>query len=316
MINGLVLVNKPRGLTSHDIVLKIRRLFQQQQVGHSGTLDPMATGLIIILLGKATRLFSWISKNNKVYQAQVCFGVATDTLDADGQVTKVENVKLTREEIEEVCLKFKGEMIQKVPSYSAIRIKGQRLYNLTRQGIEVKLPERKVTVYDCKLLNFKRIPKSRVLVDLRLSCSSGTFVRSLAAELGYLLDCPAHLASLARLEVGNFTISQATTLESLLAAKNDGRLAKLVIDCANAFPNHPKLILKDRGITALKNGQLITKELLGRRIELIGNYGDEVVFVGERGNFLGLGKIKTPISKNKDSKANEAWVVNPILVFS
>lgn len=217
MLNGVLLVDKPAGPTSHDIVNTVRRLFRQRRVGHTGTLDPAATGLLVVLLGKATRLAGWTAAGDKEYSGLARFGTATDTLDADGRVTETRACDFTEAELAAGVARLTGEIKQLPPQYSAVKVNGRPAYSLARAGVEAALKERTVTIKDFKaeLVEEGESP----LVRFSLACSGGTYIRSVVRDLGALLDCPAHLSHLRRTRVGGFTVEQAVDLERIETAE-------------------------------------------------------------------------------------------------
>lgn len=208
-MDGLLLIDKPAGMTSHDVVDEIRRRFRMRRVGHGGTLDPAATGLLILLLGRATRHARILLGADKTYVGTLLLGRSTDTQDSEGRVLAEREVgPLTREQVEQACARFRGQIEQQVPAYSAVRIQGRRFYDLARAGKPVPRRVRKVTVRDLQVLDL-RLPE----VDLEITCSSGTYVRTLCSDLGDALGCGGHLLRLTRTRVGPFRLSEATRLE-------------------------------------------------------------------------------------------------------
>ncbi|MCD6228828.1 MAG: tRNA pseudouridine(55) synthase TruB [Candidatus Omnitrophota bacterium] len=211
--NGLILVNKPRGLTSHDVVNYVRKKLNTKRVGHAGTLDPQAEGLLIILVGRYTKFFSRFVDFDKEYQGIMKLGEATTTGDAQGEVVKRESVENLKESaVKEVFPSFVGEIEQVPPMVSAIRIGGKRLYKLARRGIVVERPPRKVKIYDLKILKIE-LP----FVEFYVRCSKGTYVRKLAEDIGEKLGCGAHITSIIRTAVGPFTLREAVNLEDISA---------------------------------------------------------------------------------------------------
>lgn len=207
--DGILLIDKPAGITSHDVVDHVRRRFGIRRVGHTGTLDPAATGLLILLLGHATRQARFFLESDKSYLATLSLGITTDTLDAQGQVLKTHPVGLlTPDQIESVCQRFRGEIEQLVPAYSAVQIQGRRSYALARAGIAIPPTHRKVIIHRLEILGI-RLPE----VDLEISCSKGTYIRSLCADIGEALGCGGHLKALRRTRIGSFSIEQAVKLE-------------------------------------------------------------------------------------------------------
>lgn len=211
MIDGFLNINKPAGMTSHDVVARTRRLVNQKRVGHLGTLDPEATGVLPVALGRATRLIEYFDYCLKSYQAQLTFGVRTDTEDAWGSILENQETKgLTLMQIEEILPEFKGDILQIPPMYSALKVQGKRLYELAREGKEVKREPRKVSIYSLEILNWEN-PK----LDFSVSCSRGTYIRSLCRDMGERLLVGGHMSSLIRTVVGPFQLEDSVTLEKL-----------------------------------------------------------------------------------------------------
>jgi tRNA pseudouridine55 synthase len=211
-LDGALLIDKPAGPTSHDVVDKIRRKFGIKKVGHCGTLDPNATGLLIIVLGRGTKLSERLMSDDKVYEGTIKFGEATDSYDCDGQVTETRPVPpLTLEQLNEACTPFIGDIMQTPPMVSAIKKNGVPLYKLARKGVEVEREARLVHVY-----NFRFTGYTEPLGQFRLACTKGTYVRSVAHELGQNLGCGAHLTTLRRSVSGKFDVADALPLETIL----------------------------------------------------------------------------------------------------
>jgi tRNA pseudouridine55 synthase len=213
--DGLVVVDKPAGWTSHDVVARMRRCFGQRRVGHAGTLDPDATGVLLVGLGRATRLLRFLQEAGKEYRARVVFGVATDTLDASGAVLERAEMPLTREQLDAALPTFTGAIEQVPPMVSALKVGGRKLYELARKGEEVERAARGVRIDALVVEEF--VPGAYPEATLRIVCSSGTYVRSLAADLGTALGGCAHLAELRRLRVGAFSLDEARTIERIEA---------------------------------------------------------------------------------------------------
>lgn len=230
-LDGVLLVDKPSGCTSHDIVDKLRRKLQIRRIGHAGTLDPMATGLLIILVGKATKVSQYLMNLGKSYEARILLGKVTDSHDADGEVLEeclVQN--FTREEIEKVTSAFIGDQFQIPPMFSAKKIKGVPLYKMARKGKEVEREPRFIHVSELKLLDVS-IPE----IEFYLSCSKGTYVRAIAHDIGKKLGCGAHLIRLRRTAIDKFKIEDATTLEKI-ESMNIFDIKKLLISTHRAVP--------------------------------------------------------------------------------
>lgn len=210
-LEGIMVVNKPAGMTSHDVVSVVRRKLKMRRIGHAGTLDPLATGVLIILVGKATKLFHKFEAFDKAYRATLLLGTKTTTADIEGKVLEQKSFEhFTQGQVEEVFKEFLGEIDQVPPMVSAIKVNGKRLYKLARQGLEVKRQARRIRIDKLGLLDFQ-LPK----VKFYLECSKGTYVRQLAEDIGAKLGCPACIVEIERTKVGPFGIEKAVTLEEL-----------------------------------------------------------------------------------------------------
>lgn len=211
-LDGAILVDKPAGPTSHDVVDEIRRQFQIKKVGHCGTLDPNATGLLVIVLGRGTKLSEKLMSDDKVYEGQIKFGETTDSYDADGEILQTRPVPpLTLDQLNEAAASFIGDLMQKPPMVSAVKKDGVPLYKLARKGIEVEREARLIHIY-----NFRFTDYSEPLGSCRLACTKGTYVRSIAHDLGEKLGCGAHLATLRRTSSGKFDVADAKPLDDIL----------------------------------------------------------------------------------------------------
>jgi tRNA pseudouridine55 synthase len=213
--DGLVVVDKPPGWTSHDVVAKLRGVFGQKRVGHAGTLDPDATGVLLVGLGRVTRLLRFLQEAGKEYRGRVVFGVATDTLDAAGSVLERAEMTFDRAALVAACTAFVGDIEQVPPMVSALKVGGRRLYDLARAGEEIERAARPVRIDELEVEAFENGPYPEATI--RVACSSGTYIRSLAADLGAALGGCAHLGSLRRLRVGGFTLDDALALEAIAA---------------------------------------------------------------------------------------------------
>lgn len=233
MVEGLLLVDKPAGWTSHDVVRKVKGLLRARRVGHTGTLDPDATGLLVLCINGATKWTESLMGLDKTYRATVCLGRSTDTGDASGKTTESQSVRTySLDEIEAALSAWRGEVQQRVPLYSAVKVGGKRLYKLARQERDVVRPLRTVTFYALQLESWSS-PQLRLFVH----CSKGTYIRSLAEDIGKNLGSPAHLAHLTRLSVGPFQLDRALTLEAIegLVAEHGLWPAKRLISKNEAF---------------------------------------------------------------------------------
>ncbi|MDP2271738.1 MAG: tRNA pseudouridine(55) synthase TruB [Archangium sp.] len=251
-MNGVLVVDKPRGITSFDVVRDVRRALKVKKVGHTGTLDPMATGVLPICIGDGTKIAQFITEATKAYDATLKLGATTDTLDAEGKVLETRPVPtLTRELIEAAFAKFRGPILQTPPMYSAVKIGGKRLYELARAGEEVERAARPVTVFELLLRDF-----SADEIKLSVTCSKGFFVRTLAAELGEALGCGAHLCALRRTQSGPFALAQALPLAELVAGGPELATARLV-GLNDSLKDLPALQVTEAEAGRVKHGGLV-----------------------------------------------------------
>jgi tRNA pseudouridine55 synthase len=256
MIDGVLVIDKPAGMTSHDVVNRVRRLAGQRRVGHAGTLDPLATGVLLVCLGRATRVAEYLAGSSKHYRARVRLGVTTDTQDADGQVLLERPVELARAAVEAALAAFRGKIEQVPPMYSAVKHQGRALYKLAREGMEVERRPRTVEVFDLALTEWA--PPE---LELAVRVSAGTYVRTLAHDLGERLGCGAHLTALRREASGVFTLAEATPLAALEAEAQDGAWRRHVLPVARALRDWPAVHLDARAAWRLENGQALAVEL-------------------------------------------------------
>jgi tRNA pseudouridine55 synthase len=236
-IDGALVIHKPKGKTSHDVVDAVRHLAGFRQIGHLGTLDPLATGVLVLLLGRATRLVRFYSGRRKRYEAGFRFGFATDTYDSDGEAQGPDAAPaLDAAELEKFAAERIGRFEQMPPAFSAKKIKGRPAYELARKKEVVELKAVEVEVYEYKLREMEGS-----IARFVIECSSGTYIRSLAHEMGQKLGCGAHLAEITRTAVGEFSLDQAITLEELAEAKKEGKFADRLIPLENLLPNFPRI---------------------------------------------------------------------------
>jgi tRNA pseudouridine55 synthase len=235
--DGALVIDKPAGKTSHDVVEAIRRIVGFRQVGHLGTLDPLATGVLVVLLGRATRLARFYAGRRKRYQATFRFGFATDTYDADGAAAGPDTPPaLDRAQIEDLAAKLTGRILQMPPAYSAKKIHGQPAHELARKNEPVELKAVEVEVYEFRV---EGVDGSRVQVAIE--CSSGTYIRSLAHEMGQMLGCGAHLEKITRTAVGEFTLDQAAKVEDVATSAREGKIAQWLISLDRLLPELPRI---------------------------------------------------------------------------
>lgn len=251
-ISGVLVVDKPVGLTSHDVVQIVRRGTNIRRAGHTGTLDPRASGVLVILIGPAVRLSEYVSASDKRYQAVVRLGASTDTYDSDGRILSTSPVDITEEQFASTLKQFIGEIEQVPPPYSAVKIKGRKAYEMAREGEEVDLEPRKIQVYNLDLLEWA---PPEAVIDVY--CSSGTYVRSLAHDLGEKLGCGAHLVGLRRTKSGRFTLREAVPLRKLRETFENGTWYQLLIPAAEALSDWPVVELTHEQVEAVRHGHRV-----------------------------------------------------------
>lgn len=249
IVSGILNINKPPGLTSHDVVDRIRRLVGQQQVGHAGTLDPFATGVLLMLLGRATRLMEYAHALPKTYQAEITLGTSSDTDDVTGQITRRTQIEPpSRERIEEILKTFRGAIQQVPPAWAAVKIKGKKLYEYARAGESVKAQPRTVTIHRLTVRQYT-YPKLRLIIE----CSSGTYIRALARDIGSALDTGAYVSSLERTAIGKFDIRHSIGLDKLSTTN----LPSLLQPPKTLLENFPSVKVSPASVVKLKHGQPI-----------------------------------------------------------
>lgn len=253
-ISGALVVDKPTGMTSHDVVQAVRNGTGIRRAGHTGTLDPRASGVLVVLLGPAVRLSEFISASDKRYQAIIRLGASTDTFDADGKFTRKTEapVNVTETQFEEALMKFVGHIQQTPPPYSAVKVQGRKAYELAREGEEVDLAPRTIDVYHLEVLEWA---PPEAVIDVH--CSSGTYVRSLANDLGDMLGCGGYLVGLRRTKSGRFSLRDATPLRKLQETFRDGTWSQYLIPAAEALGDWPSLELDPDQVDAIKHGNRV-----------------------------------------------------------
>ncbi|MEJ2011542.1 MAG: tRNA pseudouridine(55) synthase TruB [Anaerolineales bacterium] len=271
---GLIIVDKPVGPTSHRVVSIVRQGTGIRKVGHAGTLDPRASGVLVLCLGAATRLSEYLSTDSKRYEAVIRFGSSTETFDSEGEMVRITGAAPQLEDIREVLVEFEGEIEQVPPAYSAIKIQGKKAYELARQGEEVELEPRTVTVYELLFVEYR--PPDLVI---EIECSAGTYIRSLANDLGERLTTGAHLASLRRTKAGVFTLEDSVPLPALEVALAAGNWHEYRRPAADALPDLPKLKVRGQELDDIVNG---------RRIAATGSASGMARAIGPDGDLIAL----------------------------
>lgn len=251
-ISGVLVVDKPVGMTSHDVVQVIRKGSNIRRAGHTGTLDPRASGVLVVLVGPAVRLSEYVSASDKRYQAVIMLGTTTDTYDADGKTTSSSPVNVTEEQFDTELQKFVGQIEQVPPPYSAVKVQGHKAYELARKGEEVELEPRIINVYSLELLEWA---PPEVVIDV--NCSSGTYVRSLVNDLGERLGCGATLTGLRRTKSGRFTLRDAVPLRKLRESFDMGNWYQFLIPAAEALSDWQAIELNQEMVEAVRHGHRI-----------------------------------------------------------
>ncbi|MBY0120649.1 tRNA pseudouridine(55) synthase TruB [Bacillus sp. S/N-304-OC-R1] len=259
-MEGILPLFKPKGMTSHDCVFKLRKILKMKRIGHTGTLDPDVTGVLPICLGRATKVAEYITDAGKAYEGEVTIGYSTTTEDASGEI--VEQQKLTetfsRDEIIKVLKSLTGEITQTPPMYSAVKVNGKRLYEYARQGIAVDRPSRKVSIYSIELLdNRENFSGETIKFRFKVSCSKGTYIRTLAVMIGERLGFPAHMSELVRIQSASFSLQDCLTLEEVETFVQNGTISERIKPLELALSHLPKYTINDTVAKKVKNGAVL-----------------------------------------------------------
>lgn len=281
-MTGIILLDKPNNMTSFSAVNRVRRLLSVKKAGHTGTLDPMATGVLPIALSNCTRFIDLLPVHDKGYVATARLGVTTDTLDSTGTVLSESEVNVTREQLESVLEKYTGEIEQIPPMYSAISKDGKRLYELARQGIEIEREARRITIYSLSLGSF-----NGDCFSISVECSAGTYIRSLIDDIGKDLGCGAIMTDLRRTSANGFSINNCVTLEELERAVNDGMADKYITPIEKCFDTYSEIVVTEGQAKRFSNGGELSRDRLKDNI----SDGIYRVYSPDR-LFLGLGEIE------------------------
>ena len=304
IMNGILIIDKPENFTSHDVVARLRRILRTKSIGHTGTLDPFATGVLVMLIGKATRLAQFLDKDAKEYEAIVRLGFETDTGDRTGNSrfqipdSKFQipdsRFQISGEEIEGILSSFRGEIEQTPPMYSAKKVDGKKLYELARKGIEIERKPVKVTIYELELMengkwkmeNKENFGFWTLDFGLKVSCSAGTYIRTLAEDIGKKLETGAHLAELRRTKAGKFGIGKSVTLEKLEEIVKENKLGEIMISMNEAISHLPEVKLSNEEIAKTKNG-------IKLKTEQIADDGRFFRMTDEKENLIAVGFYKS-----------------------
>lgn len=280
-MDGILNIYKEKGFTSHDVVAIVRRELHTKKVGHTGTLDPDAEGVLPICVGKATKLSDLIMDGHKSYRAILGLGKTTTTEDASGEVLEERPVDFDEEKIRTVISKFIGEIEQIPPMYSAIKVNGKKLYELAREGKEIERKTRKITILDIRIRQF--LPPNQVEIDV--DCTKGTYIRTLCADIGAELGCGGHMATLLRTGTGNFQLENAVKLDKLKELAADNRVSEIFLSMEDALSHLPKVVVSEQSTKFLYNGAKIQSRFY--KVE-DANVGDMVVAYDHEHNLIGL----------------------------
>ena len=278
MINGIINVYKEKGFTSHDVVAKLRGIAGQRKIGHTGTLDPDATGVLPVCLGRATKVCDLLTDKDKIYEAVMLLGRVTDTQDTSGEVLKETDTRsLTEEAVVEAIKSFEGEYDQMPPMYSALKVNGKKLYELAREGKVVDRKTRRVNIFS---INIKSIDLPRVTMEVH--CSKGTYIRTLCNDIGKKLGVGGCMEELIRTKVSRFEIKDAVKLSDLQALKDEGRLKSVVLPVDEIFEDYKKVVLDDVQVKLAYNGNPVPYKVLSI------DTGKKIRAYDKNGNFIGL----------------------------
>ncbi len=280
-MNGIILVDKPCGWTSHDVVGKLRGILRERRIGHSGTLDPMATGLLVVFAGRATRAVEFAEADSKEYIAGLRLGVSTDTQDTTGNVLNTCEALPSKDELIAAANGFLGEISQIPPMYSAIKINGKKLYELARRGEIVERSPRKVTISKLELVGED---KCDYILDIH--CSKGTYIRTLCSDIGDKLGCGGCMSSLRRVKAGVFSITQAYTMEQIQAAADSGGLDGIIIPVDTLFTDKPKLTVNEFEEKKLRNGNTIKTKSADGTYRVYSESGEFLLLAEVKDNLL------------------------------
>ena len=252
-MDGIVIVDKPQGWTSQDVTARLRRVFGTRRIGHGGTLDPMATGVLPVFVGRATRAVEFFEHAEKTYETVLRFGITTDTEDMTGTVLTEENVSFTEEQLQEALAAFRGEILQVPPMYSALKVNGQKLCDLARKGKTVERQPRPITIHELTL-----VERGENTLRLRVRCSKGTYIRTLCKDIGEKLGCGGCMESLRRVAAGEYTVGEAVPLQTLLDTEKP---EKYLRDVDTMFRNYPAVTLTANQETRCRNGNAFSVSL-------------------------------------------------------
>ncbi|OLP66397.1 tRNA pseudouridine synthase B [Bacillus pumilus] len=259
MVNGVLLLHKEKGMTSHDCVFKVRKILRTKKVGHTGTLDPEVTGVLPICIGRATKIVEYLTDKSKTYDAEITIGFSTTTEDQTGEIVEERKVKnpISEAEIDAALTQFEGTIEQIPPMFSAVKIGGKKLYEYAREGIEIERPARKVTIHRIERTTPVIFKEGNVTFRFTVHCSKGTYVRTLAVDLGKKLGFPAHMSHLIRTGSGDFTLAECITLDELSQLSDEGMIEETLVPIERALNHLPKWEISDTLASKVENGAVL-----------------------------------------------------------
>ena len=275
---GIIVIRKEKGFTSHDVVAKLRGILHMKKIGHTGTLDPDAVGVLPVALGKGTKLVDLITDKEKTYEAVLRLGITTDTQDMSGTVLEEKPVNVTEQQVRETIAGFVGEQLQIPPMYSALKINGKKLYELAREGKTVERKARPVCFYQIEVLDIQ-LP----VVRIRVACSKGTYIRTLCHDIGQKLGCGGCMEQLLRIRVGRFSLEESHTLSEVEQAVADGTVCKWIYPVENVLAEYPKIQADPYGDRLLQNGNPLSENLVDEQ-----HKEGWVRMYASNGNFTGI----------------------------
>jgi len=295
MLNGIICINKPEGFTSFDVIAKMRGILKMKKLGYSGTLDPMATGVLPVFAGGATKAISLVPETGKSYRAGFRLGVVTDTYDTSGKILEEKEFSINKETVEQALVSFRGEITQLPPMYSAVQVNGKRLYDLARKGMTVERQPRPITIHSLRVTETE--DKREYILDVH--CSGGTYIRTLCADIGNSLGCGGAMAALERTEAFGFDITESCSIDFLRECVN-GKLTELLIPTERLFEELPKVRLSAFNERLFRGGCEIYQKKISTGFEV----GTRVRLEGKSG-FFALGEVIPP-EKCKDTTLGSA----------
>ncbi|QWG68470.1 tRNA pseudouridine(55) synthase TruB [Bacillus mycoides] len=263
-MEGVVLLHKPKGMTSHDCVFKLRKILREKRIGHTGTLDPDVTGVLPICVGRATKIAQFLTSETKTYEGEVTLGFSTTTEDASGEVVEKQDVNrvITRKEVEEVLAELTGTIEQMPPMFSAVKVNGKKLYEYARAGQEVERPVRTITIHEFVLLDEREVFEGEnISFRFRVTCSKGTYVRTLAVMIGEKLGFPSHMSHLVRTASGEFLLEDCISFEEIEENVQNGTVESIFISIDEALSKFPKMVVDEKQAEKIKNGMFLNNEL-------------------------------------------------------